>query len=91
VEQLEGVIQQLQQHIADLELCTVLKTPQDIRDLREATAHSAFGRLKSLELKCKQMNSRNDQTYETLMENPELQTLESKLQEVKQHANMLQA
>jgi hypothetical protein len=48
VAHLEDVIQQLQQCIADLELCTVLETPQDIRDQREATAHSAVNRLKDL-------------------------------------------
>jgi hypothetical protein len=37
VAQLEEVIQQLQQCIADLELRTVPETPQEIRDLREAT------------------------------------------------------
>jgi hypothetical protein len=43
VAQLEEVIQQLQQHIADLELRTVPETPQEVRDLREATAHSTVG------------------------------------------------
>jgi hypothetical protein len=38
VDQLAEAIQQLQQHIADLELRTVPKTPQDVRDQREATA-----------------------------------------------------
>jgi hypothetical protein len=42
VAQLEGVIQQLQQRIADLELRTVPKTPQETRDLREAIARSAI-------------------------------------------------
>jgi hypothetical protein len=73
VAQLEGVIQQLQQRITDLELRTVPKTPQDIRDLREATAHSTVGRLKSLALECKKLSSRSTQTYENLTENPELQ------------------
>jgi hypothetical protein len=54
VAQLEEVIQQLQQCIADLELRTVPETPQEIRDLREATAHSAVGRLKTFALECKQ-------------------------------------
>jgi hypothetical protein len=84
VAQLEEVIQQLQQCIADLELCTVPETPQDVRDLREATAHSAVDRLKSLALECKQLSNRNAQTYENLTENPELQALESQLQEAKQ-------
>jgi hypothetical protein len=59
VAQLEEVIQQLQQRIADLELRTVPETPQDIRDQREATAHSAVDRLKSLALECKQLSNRN--------------------------------
>jgi hypothetical protein len=47
VAQLGEVIQQLQQHITDMELRTVPETPQEIRDLREATARSAVGRLKT--------------------------------------------
>jgi hypothetical protein len=43
VTQLEEVIQQLQQCIMDLELHTMPETPQEIRDLREATARSAVG------------------------------------------------
>jgi hypothetical protein len=38
VEKLEEVTQQLQQCIADLEICTMPETSQEIRDLREATA-----------------------------------------------------
>ena len=57
------------------------KTPQEIRDLREATSRSAVGRLKTYALECKKMSSRSAQTYETLAENPELQTLEAQLQE----------
>jgi hypothetical protein len=84
VAQLEEVIQQLQQCITDLELRTVPKTPQEIRDLREATARSAVGRMKALSLECKKLSSRSTQTYENLTENPELQTLESQLQEAKE-------
>jgi flagellar biosynthesis chaperone FliJ len=43
VTQLEEVIQQLQQCIMDMELYTVPENPQEIRDLREATARSAVG------------------------------------------------
>jgi hypothetical protein len=57
VAQLEDVIQKLQQCIADLELRVVPETPQEVRDLREATAHSAVGRLKSLALECKQLSN----------------------------------
>jgi hypothetical protein len=72
VTQLEEVIQQLQQCITDLELQTMPKTPQEIRDLREATAQSAVSRLKTFALECKQLSARSIQTYETLAKNPEL-------------------
>jgi hypothetical protein len=91
VDQLAEAIQQLQQRIADLELRTVPETPQDVRDQREATAHSAVDRLKSLALECKQLSNRSAQTYENLTENPELQALESQLKEAKQHTDTLQA
>jgi hypothetical protein len=77
VVELEEVIQQLQQHITDLELRTVPETPQEFRDLREATTCSVVGKIKSLSLECKQLISRSAQTYENLMKNPELQALES--------------
>jgi hypothetical protein len=72
VVELEEVIQQIQQHIAELELCTVPETPQYVRDLREATTHSTIDRLKSLSLECKKLSNRSAQTYEKLTENPEL-------------------
>jgi hypothetical protein len=72
VAQLEEVIQQLQQHIADLELRAVLETPQDVRDQREATARSAVEILKALAGECKQLSNCSAQTYEKLAENPEL-------------------
>jgi septation ring formation regulator EzrA len=80
VAQLEEVIQKLQQCIADLELCTVPETPQEIRDQREATSRSTVDRLKDLALECKQLSNHSAQTYENLTENPELQALESQLQ-----------
>jgi hypothetical protein len=91
VAQLEEVIQQLQQCIADMELHTMPETPQEVRDLREATAHSTVDRLKTLALECKQLSARSTQTYENLTENLELQTLEAQLQEEKKHADTLQA
>ena len=91
VEKLEEVIQQLQQHIAYMELRTVPKTPQEIRYLREATARNAIGQLKTLALECKKLSARSTQTYENLTENPELQALEAHLQEEKKHADTLQA
>jgi hypothetical protein len=69
----------------------VPETPQYIRDLIDSTARNIVGRLKSLELECKQLTSRSAQTYETLTKNPRLQALESQLQESKKHADMLQA
>jgi uncharacterized protein Yka (UPF0111/DUF47 family) len=91
VTQLEEVIQQLQQHIMDLELYTVPETPQEIRDLREATSRSVVDQLKSLASKCRQLSTRSAQTYKTLSENPELQTLEAQLHEEKKHVYVLQA
>jgi hypothetical protein len=73
------VIQQLQQCIIDLELRAVPETPQDVRDKREATTRSIVERLKSLTLECKHLTDRNDQTYEKLMESPELEALELQL------------
>jgi hypothetical protein len=72
VTQLEEVIQQLQQRIMVLELRIVPETPQEIRDLREATSRSVVGRLKTFALECKQLSARSAQTYETLAENPEI-------------------
>ena len=91
VTQLEEVIQQLQQCIMDLELHTVPETPQEIRDLREATTRSVVNRLKTLAFECRQLSTRSAQTYKTLAENPKLNTLEAQLQEEKQHVDMLQA
>jgi hypothetical protein len=90
VAQLEEVIEQLQQRIAYLELRTVPETPQDVRNQREATAKSTVERLKALVGECKQLINHSAQTYEKIVENPELQALESQLQEAKQHADTLQ-
>jgi hypothetical protein len=70
VNQLTEAVQQLQQHIADLELRTVPETPQDVRDQREATTMSAVERLKALILECKKLTDRSAQNYEKLIENP---------------------
>jgi hypothetical protein len=58
VAQLEEVIQQLQERIVDLELFTMPETPQEIRDLREATSHNAVGQLKTIALECKKLSAR---------------------------------
>jgi cell division protein FtsL len=67
------------------------ETLQEIIDLREATARSTIGQLKTFALKCKKLSVRSTQTYETLAKTPELQTLEAQLQEAKQHVDTLQA
>jgi hypothetical protein len=66
------------------------ETHQEIRDLREATSRSIVGQLKTFALEYKKLSARSAQTYETLIETPELQTLEAQIQEAKKHANMLQ-
>ena len=66
------------------------ETPQEIRDLREATSHSAVGELKTFALECKQPSTRSAQRYENLIENPKLQALEVQLQEERKHTDMLQ-
>jgi hypothetical protein len=50
VAQLEEVIQQLQQHITDLELHIVPKTPKEVKDQREATSRRTVERIKALTL-----------------------------------------
>jgi hypothetical protein len=83
VNHLAEAIQQLQQHIADLELHTVPKTPQDVRDQREETAQSIVERIKAITLEYKKLTDHSAQTYEQITENPELKALESQLQEAK--------
>jgi hypothetical protein len=68
----------------------VPENPQYVRDQREATSHNAVDRLKDISLECKQLSNRSAQTYENLIENPELQALESQLQKAKKHADTLQ-
>jgi hypothetical protein len=67
------------------------ETPQEIRDLREATARSVVGRLKTFALECKKLSARSAQTYENLIENLYLKALEAQLQESKKHIDTLQA
>jgi chromosome segregation ATPase len=52
VAQLEEVIQNFSS-TSQIWNCTVPKTPQEIRDLREATPHSTVGQLKTFSLECK--------------------------------------
>jgi hypothetical protein len=84
-------IQQLQQRIKDLELCTVPETPHDVRDQREATSQSTVERIKTLAMECKKLSDCNAYTYEKLTENLELKAPESQLQEAKQEEETIQA
>jgi hypothetical protein len=77
--------------VVELELYVVPSTPQEVRDQREETAWSTVERIKALVLECKKLSSRSAQTYEHLVEDPELKTLESQLQEAKQQAVTVQA
>jgi hypothetical protein len=60
-----------------------------MRDQREATTQSAVERINEFALECKQLSSRNEQTYERLTEDPELKALESQLQEEKKQATTI--
>jgi hypothetical protein len=77
VEHLAEAVQQLQQRITYLELCTIPDTPEDVRDQREATARSTVERIKFLALECKQLSDCSAQMYEQLTEDPKLKALES--------------
>jgi septation ring formation regulator EzrA len=59
VEKLTEAIQQLQQRIIDLELCTLPNTLQDVRDQRDATTRSIVERIKDLSMECKQLSDRS--------------------------------
>jgi hypothetical protein len=59
VENLTEAIQQLQQRIEDLELRTVLDTPQNVRDQRDETARSVVERIKALAMESKQLSDHN--------------------------------
>ena len=90
VVQLEEVIQQLQQCIADLELRTVSETPQEVKDQTKATSRSIVERLKALTLECKQITNHSSQTYEQLTENTKLKALELQLQEARYQVETIQ-
>jgi hypothetical protein len=61
-----------------------------VRDQREETAQITVERIKALTMECKKLSDHSAQTYEQLIENPELKALESQLQEVKQQAETMQ-
>jgi hypothetical protein len=91
VVKLVETLQQLQARITELEAQTVLSTPQEVRDQREETAKNTVVRIRSLASECKQLSDRSAQTYERLVEDPELRKLEVQLQEAQQQAFSVQA
>jgi hypothetical protein len=66
-------------------------TPQEVQDQREKTVRSIVKKIKALALECKQLSARSAQTYEHLVEDPKIRTLESQLQEAKQQEEKVQA
>jgi hypothetical protein len=67
------------------------RTLQEVRDQSEESAKNTVASIKSLALACKQLSDRSTQTYEHLIEDPELKKLEAQLQEAQQQAFSLQA
>jgi hypothetical protein len=91
VMKLVEAIQQLQERVMELELQAVPSTPQEVRDQREEAAKSIVERIRILASECKKLRNRSMQTYECLMEDPELRKLEAQLQEAQQQALIVQA
>jgi hypothetical protein len=91
VTKLDEAIQQLQAWIMELELQAVPSTLQEVHNQREEAAKSAVGRINILTLECKKLSDRSAQTYECLIEDPELRKLEAQLQEAQQQASTMQA
>jgi hypothetical protein len=69
----------------------VPRTLQDVREKREATAQRVVERIKELAMECKRLSSRSAKTYERLTKDPELKTMDSKLQEAKKQEVAVQA
>jgi hypothetical protein len=84
-------LQQLQTRITNLEAQTIPSTPQEVHDQREETDKNTLIRIRSLTSDCKQLSDISTQTYERLVEDPELRKLEAQLQEAQQHAFSVQS
>jgi hypothetical protein len=91
VGKLAEVIQQLRARVVEMELQAVPNTLQEVQDQREETAKGAVERIRALALEYKKLSDQSAQTYECLVEDPELRRLEEQLQEVKQQASTTQA
>ena len=54
-------------------------TPQEVHDLKEENAKSIVEIIRALSLECKKLSHRSVQTYDHLVEYPELRKLEAQL------------
>jgi hypothetical protein len=88
---LTETLQQLQARVTNLEAQIVLRTQQEVHDQREESTKNTIEKIRSLTSECKQLSDRSTQTYECLIEDPELRKLEAQLQEVQQQEFSLQA
>jgi uncharacterized protein with HEPN domain len=91
VEKLVEASHQLQARVEELELQAMPRTPHEVQDQREETTWRLVERIKELALECKQLSSRSAQTYEHLIEDLELKTFQSQLQEAKKQAMTVQS
>jgi hypothetical protein len=60
-----------------LEAQTVPSTPQEVCDQREETTKNTVARIRDLTLEWKQLSDKISQTYERLVEDPELRKPEA--------------
>jgi len=90
VAKLTETLRQFQARIAELEAREVSSTPQEVRDQREETTKNTVASITALASRCKQLNDRSANTYEHLIEDPELEKLEAQLQEAQQQEFSLQ-
>jgi hypothetical protein len=79
VGKLIEAIQWLQERVAELELQVVLSTPQEVRYQREETVKRTVERIRALASECKKLSNQSAQTYERLVEDLKLRTLEAQL------------
>jgi hypothetical protein len=63
--------------IMELEIQEVSSTLQEVHNQREEDTKSTMGRIRALISECKQLSNRSVQTYECLVEDPELRKLEA--------------
>jgi hypothetical protein len=74
---LAKAILQLQARVIESELQEVPSTPQEVHDQREESDKRVVERIRVLASECKQLSNKSAQTYECLMEDPEIRKLEA--------------